>query len=98
MECRSALDGGPFEKTFVGDVRKKRIGQKLGFFIVCFGPPSQSIRRGLISREGALEVRESRERRDRIVPIFSPETQGKRINFGLKFSTFLSRIAFVRES
>ena len=51
-------------------------------------PPSQSIGRGRISREGALvDVRESRERRDKIVPKFSPEKQEKR-NFGLIFSTF----------
>jgi hypothetical protein len=34
-------------------------------FTVCFGPASQSIGRGRISREGALDVRESRERRDK---------------------------------
>jgi len=34
-------------------------------------PPSQSIGRGRISREGALDHRESRERRD----IFSPQGQ-----------------------
>ena len=61
-------------------------------FTVCSGSLSQSIGRGRISREGALDVRESRERRDKIVPIFSPEKQEKR-NFGLKFSAFVSRIA-----
>jgi len=35
-------------------------------FTVCFGPASQSIRRGRVSREGALDHRESRERRDKI--------------------------------
>ena len=59
---------------------------------VCFGPASQSIERGRISREGALDARESRERRDKTVPNFSPEKQETR-NFGLIFSTFLSRIA-----
>ena len=39
---------------------------KPGIFTVCFGPPSQSIGRGRISREGALDLRESRERRDKI--------------------------------
>ena len=73
LGCRSALDGGPFEKTFVDDVRKKNWPKTGKIFIVCFGPPSQSIRRGRISREGALDVRESRERRDKIVPIFSPK-------------------------
>ena len=35
-------------------------------FTVYCGPASQSIGRGRISREGALDVRESRERRDKI--------------------------------
>tara|TARA_B100000524_G_scaffold201757_1_gene105117 strand:+ start:98 stop:490 length:393 start_codon:yes stop_codon:yes gene_type:complete len=48
--------------------------QKVGkIFTVCSGSLSQSIGRGRISREGALDVRESRERRDNIVPFFSPE-------------------------
>ena len=34
-------------------------------FTVCFGSLSQSIERGRISREGALDHRESRERRDK---------------------------------
>ena len=33
-------------------------------FTVCCGQASQSIGRGRISREGALDLRESRERRD----------------------------------
>ena len=61
-------------------------------FTVGFNSRSQSIERGPSSREGALDVRESRERRDKIVPKFSLEKQEKR-NFGLKFSVFLSRIA-----
>tara|TARA_B100000513_G_scaffold43694_1_gene16492 strand:+ start:294 stop:521 length:228 start_codon:yes stop_codon:yes gene_type:complete len=47
----------------------------------------QSIGRGQLSREEALDVRESRERRDKIVPIFSPEKQEKR-NFGMNFHFF----------
>ena len=69
---------------------KTELAKNREVFIVCFGPPSQSIRRGRISREGALD--ESRERRDKIVPHFSQEKQEKR-NFGLKFSTVLSGIA-----
>ena len=49
-------------------------GRKI--FTVRFGPASQSIGRGRLSREGALDVRESRERRDKIMPKFiSPEKQ-----------------------
>ena len=43
-----------------------------------FGSLSQSIGRGQM-REGALDVRESRERRDKIVPTFSPEKQKTQI-------------------
>ena len=58
---------------------EKRIGQKPEkIFTVCFGSLSQSIGRGRLSREGALDVRESRERRDKLVPFFSPEKQEKR--------------------
>ena len=46
-------------------------------FTLCFGPRSQSIGRGRISREGALDHRESRERRDKI---FAAKTV-KRHNF-----------------
>ena len=74
------------------DVRKKNWPKTGKVFIVCFAPPSQSIRRCQISRERALDHRESREGRDKIVPIFSLEKQGKR-DFGLSFFTFLSRIA-----
>ena len=81
---------------YFGDVRKKK--PKTGkFFTVCSDPRSQSIERGQSSREGALDVRESRERRDKIVPLFLPKNKKKRnlnlAEFGLKFSTFLSRIA-----
>ena len=61
-------------------------------FTVCFGPPSQSIGRGRISREGALDVRESRGRRNKIVPNYSPEKHRKNAILAW-FSTFLSRIA-----
>ena len=77
---------------------EKRIGQKPEkIFTVCFGSLSQSIGRGRLSREGALDVRESRERRDKIVPIFSPEKQEKR-NSALKFSAFLAGLLVVRKN
>ena len=58
----------------MGDLLKKLFywlcrNQKTGrIFTVCSGPLSQSIGRGRTSREGALglDVRESRERRDKI--------------------------------
>ena len=51
------------KKLFFDDVR---IPKNREIFTVFFGPASQSIGRGRISREGALDVRESRERRDKI--------------------------------
>ena len=75
LGCRSSLDAGPFEKTFFDDVRKMNWPKTGKIFTVRFGPASQSIGRGRLSREGALDVRESRERRDEIVPIFSPENR-----------------------
>ena len=64
LGCISGLDAGPFEKTFFWRFRPPKNGGKI--FTVCFGPASQSIGRGRISREGALDLRESRERRDKI--------------------------------
>ena len=46
------------------------------FCTVCFDPPSQSIGRGRLSREGALDVRESRERIDKI---FAKKTENAKI-------------------
>jgi len=46
-------------------------------------PPSQSIGRGRISREGALDHRESRERRDKI---FAAKTENAKI-FKKKFGS-----------
>jgi len=92
LGCRSGLDGGLFEKLFFDDVRKKNWPKNAKIlFTVCFGPASQSIGRGQLSREEALDVRESRERRDKIVPNVSPEKQEKRnfeFEFGMIFSTF----------
>ena len=79
MGCRSPLDRGPFEKTFLDKVESSN--PKTGeIFTLCFGPRSQSIGRGRISREGALDHRESRERRDKI---FAAQTV-KRQNFQKK--------------
>ena len=89
---RSEPDGEPLKKTFFDDVRKKNWPKTGKIFTVCFGSLSQSIGRGRLGREVALDVCESRERRDKIVPKFSPEKQEKR-KFGLNFSTFLSKIA-----
>ena len=60
------------KKLFFDDVQTKNWPK-----LVFFGPPSQSIGRGRVSREGALDVRESRERRDKIVPIFRRKNIGK---------------------
>ena len=49
------------KKLFFDKVRPPKPGKSS----LCFGPRSQSIGRGRISREGALDHRESRERRDK---------------------------------
>ena len=59
---------------------------KNDIFTLCFGPRSQSIGRGRISREGALDHRESRERRDKIFD--EKEKQNKRQNFGSETAQF----------
>jgi hypothetical protein len=83
LGCRSGLDGEPFKKTIFDDVRKHNWPKTEKVFTVCSGSLSQSIGRDRLSREGALDVRESRERRDKFVrQNFSPEKQEKR-NFGL---------------
>ena len=60
------------KKLFFDDVQTKNWPK-----LVFFGPPSQSIGRGRVSREGALDHRESPERRDKI---FAAQTV-KRQNF-----------------
>ena len=75
LECRSGLDRGPFEKTFFW--QSESSNPKTGeIFTLYFGPRSQSIGRGRISREGALDHRESRERRDKI---FAAKTENAKI-------------------
>ena len=54
LGCRSGLDRGPFEKTFFWQSSNPKTGK---IFTLCFGPRSQSIGRGRISREGALDHR-----------------------------------------
>ena len=77
LGCRSGLDRGPVETTFFWQSSNPKPGK---IFTLCFGPKSQSIGRGRISREGALDHRESRERRDKI---FAAKTV-KRQNFQKK--------------
>ena len=78
---------------------KKSIGQKPRENLRrLFWSLSQSIEGDRISREGALDVHESRERRDKLVPKFSPEKQ-KKCNFGLIFPHFLAgTLSVVHES
>ena len=59
---------GLLKKLFFDKVRTP----KPGIFTLCFGPRSQSIGRGRLSREGALDHRESRERRNKI---FAAQTE-----------------------
>ena len=79
LGCRSSLyiDAGPFEKTFLTNVRKMNWPKVGKVSTVRFGPASQSIERGRLSREEALDVRESRERRDKIVPKYNNPNRRK---------------------
>ena len=98
-----------FKKTktcfFCDDVRKRKWPRTGKLFTVCSDSLSSSIKHGRISREGAFDVRESRERRDKIVPIkFPPEKQKKQLK-NLKFRIltwnfplFWARLLVVRES
>ena len=55
---------------------EKEMGKNQEFFTGCPDPLSQPIGGGQISREGALDVRESRERRDKI---FAEKTENAKI-------------------
>ena len=93
--CRSGLDEGPFKKLYFWRYVRKEIWPKTEkFFTVCSGPLSQSIGRGRISREGALDVRESRERRaTKSCQNFRRKNTGKTQFWPDVFHVFLSRIA-----
>ena len=87
LGCRSGLDRGPFEKTFFW--QSESSNPKTGeIFTLYFGPRSQSIGRGRISREGALDHRKSRERRDKIfaAKTENAKTPPKKIGAGKQFS------------
>ena len=68
---------GPVEnKLFLRRCSKHELAKPGKVFTVCFGPAWQSIGRGRISREGAIDLRESRERRDKI---FAEKTENAKI-------------------
>ena len=52
LGCWSELDAGPSEKTFFWRFWSPKTGK---IFTICFGPPSQSIGHGRLSREGGRE-------------------------------------------
>ena len=85
------------KKLFFDDVRKNNWPETGIVFIVFFDPLSQSIGPGRISREGALDARESRERRDKIVPKSSPEKEKKQF-WPKIFQFFSAGSLVVRES
>ena len=63
------------KKLFFDKVRTQKPG-KSSLSVLVHVPRSQSIGRGRISREGALDHRESRERRDKI---FAAKTENAKI-------------------
>ena len=88
----------PIRKLFFGDVRKQNWPETGKVFTVCSDLRSQSIKRGRISREGVLDVRESRERRDKIVPKFSPEKRRKNAILACNVPLFRAGSLVVRKS
>ena len=62
---------------------EKRIGQKPGNTLhrLFWFSISQSIKPGRLSRKGALNIRERRERRHKTVPKFPPGKQKKKTHF-----------------
>ena len=81
LGCRSSLDSGSDKTSLFWRCSKREQAKNREIYIVCSDPRSQSIGRGRISREGALDHRESRERRDKI---FAAQTV-KRQNFQKKW-------------
>ena len=83
LGCRSPLDAG-HEKIFLCFSSSKNHET----IVWRSRPPSQSIGRGRISREGALDHRESRERRDKIFAAKTVKRQNfqKEIGSGKQFS------------
>jgi len=87
---------GLSKKLFVDKVRTQKPG-KSSLSVYCFGPRSQSIGRGRISREGALDHRESRERRDKIFAAKTVKRQKfqkkwiRKTAFNVEFSFFWPR-------
>ena len=67
---------GLLKKSFFDKVESSNPKTAGKFFTLCFGPRLQSIGRGRISREGALDHRESRERREKI---FAAKTENAKI-------------------
>ena len=83
LGCRSGLDRETFKSIFCDDFERTQKINDGNIFTVCSGSLYRNrsgVVRGRISREGDLEVRESRERRDKIVPNCSPEKTGKTRN------------------
>ena len=85
LGCRSGFDGGHEKKTFFWCFSSSKNRE---IFVWRSFPPSQSIGRGRISREGALDHRESRERRDKIFAAKTVKRQKfqKQIGSGKQFS------------
>ena len=89
LECRCYKIVDP-KKPFFGYVRKRIWPKTVKAFTVCSDPQL----RGRISRKGAHAVRESRERRDKIVPKHSPGNSKNAIwMLAWYLLNFLSRIA-----
>jgi len=94
LGCRSGWDFGPFEKTFFWQSSNAQKLGKSSVFTLCFGPKSQSIGRGRISREGALDHRESRERRDKIFAAQTVKRQKNQKKKWIRKTVFSGEFSF----
>ena len=90
--------GKSLKKPFFWRCSKTQLAKNREICIVCSDYLSQSSGRGQLSREGARDVRESREQRDKIVPILSPENNRKNAILAWFFPLFWAGSLVVRES
>jgi len=90
--------GKSLKKPFFWRCSKTQLAKNREICIVCSDYLSQSSGRGQLSREGARDVRESREQRDKVVPIFSPENNRKNAILAWFFPLFWAGSLVVRES
>ena len=92
LGCRSGLDRETFKSIFCDDFERTQKINDGNIFTVCSGSLYRNrsgVVRGRISREGALEVRESRERRDKILAEIKKRPKFRIRNSSFQWGTFI---------